>query len=96
MERDEVLQVLRAHESELSAFGVKSLALFGSCARNEMQEDSDVDLLVEFSKPTGLFGFVRLKNYLEKILKHPVDLATRDALKRQLRDRILAEAIYAG
>jgi len=55
---------------------VKSLILFGSVARNEARPDSDVDLLVEFDRPVGLFTFVRLKRYLEEILDSTVDLGT--------------------
>ena len=75
---------------------MKSLALFGSCARDEMREDSDIDILVEFDKSIGLFEFVRLKEYLERFLERPVDLTTPDALKRQLRERILSEAVYVS
>lgn len=75
---------------------MKSLALFGSVARNEAGPASDVDILVEFGEPVGLFEFVALKNYLEEILGNPVDLVTEDALKRQLRERILGEAIPAA
>ena len=53
MGRDEVLSVLTAHQSELEGFGVQSLRLFGSVAREEAAADSDVDLLVSFrQKPT--------------------------------------------
>ncbi len=65
-------------------------------ARDEAEPASDVDILVEFGEPVGLFEFVALKNYLEGILGSPVDLVTEDALKRQLRDRILEEAVPAA
>lgn len=58
--------------------------------------DSDVDLLVEFSRPIGLFEFVRLQRELSQILGHRVDLVTPAALKPQLRDRILGEAVVAA
>jgi hypothetical protein len=93
---EEVLGLLRQRQDDLNRFGVKSLALFGSCARGEMHKDSDIDILVEFDRSIGLFEFIRLKNFLEDLLKRPVDLTTPDALKRQLRERILSEAVYAG
>lgn len=75
---------------------MRSLALFGSVARDQAALDSDVDLLVEFSKPVGLFEFLDLKERLEQILGRPVDLVTREALKPQLKDRILSEAVRAA
>ena len=61
MKRDEVLKILADHRDELrQQFGVKSLALFGSVARDEATETSDVDLLVEFERPVGLFGLFAL------------------------------------
>ena len=93
-----VLEILAEHKEELNEFGVKSLALFGSAARGEQTPQSDVDLLVEFDPRAGTIGllaFVRLQHRLEELLGMRVDLVTRKALKRQLRDRILKEAIYA-
>jgi uncharacterized protein len=95
MERYEIARVLLTHKEELRSFCVESLALFGSIVRGEARSDSDVDILVEFSKPVGLFGFIRLKHRLEEILGRPVDLVTRAALKPQLRDRILQECVHA-
>ena len=96
MNRNEVIQRLADHRSELDRFGVKSLALFGSVAREEETPESDIDILVDFSRSGGLFEFIQLKNYLEELLGHPVDLVTRDALKPQLRQRIIREAIHAA
>jgi len=96
MTSDQVLHVLAAHRGALMERGVKSLRLFGSVARGEAVGDSDVDLLVEFSRPTGMFGLVRLKRYLEELLGCPVDLTTPGGLRESMRDRILKEAIYAA
>lgn len=95
MRQQEALAVLANHQSTLKDFGVKSLILFGSVARDEAQTDSDVDLLVEFDRPVGLFTFVRLKRYLEQILKHSVDLGTPDSLKPYLQEPVFREAIRA-
>jgi predicted nucleotidyltransferase len=95
MQRDEVLVILNCHRENLEEFGVKSLAVFGSVARNEARPDSDVDLLVEFKRPVGLFTFVRLKRYLEKILGRSVDLGTPDSLKPYLQEPVMREAIRA-
>jgi len=96
MRRDEALAILKSHKQELIKFDVKSLAIFGSVARDEAGPESDVDILVEFAKPIGLFEFVRLKIYLEKLLQRKVDLVTPDALKERMREQILKEAIRAA
>ena len=96
MELEQVLRMLGDHRAEIRAHGVKSLAVFGSVARNEARAGSDVDLLVEFAVPTGLFEFVRLKHFLESILGCTVDLATPRSLHEQMRDGILREAVRAA
>lgn len=93
MRYDEILRLLGEHRAELERFGVKSLSLFGSVVRHQARETSDVDILVEFSESVGLFEFIRLKLYIEKLLGRPVDLVTPDALKPQLRERILKETV---
>jgi len=96
MNRDTVLKKLSKHQVELeSRFGVKSLSLFGSVARNEAVSASDLDILVSFINTPGIFGFINLKLYLENLFKCSVDLVTNNALKKQLREQILQEAIYA-
>jgi len=94
--RDEILQVLRGRQADLERLGVKSLALFGSTVRGEARRDSDVDLLVEFHRPVGLFEFVDVKHYLEGVLGCRVDLGTPDSLKPRLRESVLAEAVYVA
>jgi predicted nucleotidyltransferase len=93
MKRDEVLAIVKALQTQLQELGVKSLDVFGSVARDEARADSDVDFLVEFSKPIGLFGFSRVRLYLEDILGCPVDLGTQDALKEHLREPVLKDVI---
>jgi len=96
MDRDEVLALLKKRKRALKKYSVRSLSLFGSVARNQARKQSDVDLLVEFNQPVGLFKFVRLKMYLEEVLGHQVDLVTPEALRKELRDDILREAIRAA
>lgn len=94
--RDEILRLLREHRADLERLGVKSLALFGSSLRGEAREDSDIDLLVEFLRPVGLFEFVDAKQYLEDVLGCRVDLGTPESLKPRLREAVLAEAVYVA
>jgi uncharacterized protein len=86
MKKDEVLRILRTNEATLRRdYFVKSLALFGSVARDEAGPDSDVDLLVEFARPTGYFGLVRLQLLLEQLLGCEVDLGTPGSLRPTMR-----------
>jgi uncharacterized protein len=95
MKQDVVLQILRQKNAELTKkFGVKSLSLFGSIARNEATSDSDVDLLVEFNRPVGYFGLFTLQDYLEDLLGCPVDLGTPDILKPYIRERVMGDLIH--
>lgn len=94
MTRDQVLSILRLHRDELQRLGVKSLALFGSVVRDQARAQSDVDLLVEFDRPVGLFEFIDLKQFLENVLGCSVDLGTARSLKPRLRERVLREAVY--
>jgi len=94
MKQDVLLQILKQKNAEMAKqFGVKSLLLFGSVARNEATSASDVDLLVEFNRPVGYFGLFALQDYLEKLLGCPVDLGTPDSLKPYIRERVMGELI---
>lgn len=95
MRKQEALTLLTKHQNTMKDFGVKSLFLFGSVARDEALTGSDIDLLVEFDRPVGLFTFVRLKRYLEEILESSVDLGTTDSLKPYLQESVFREAIRA-
>lgn len=89
---DEVIDTLRQQREAICAFHVASLFLFGSVARNEAKASSDVDLLVEFSQPVGLFTLARLQIYLEKLLGCEVDLGTPDSLKPYMQDLVMVGA----
>ena len=94
MRRAEALAILSPHRTELKQeFGVASLALFGSVARDEAGPDSDVDILVEFSETPGLSEYMRLKWWLEGRLGRPVDLVMKGALKDWARPVVEAESI---
>jgi len=95
MKRDEVLAILAAHREQLQDMGVKSLNLFGSVARDEANSNSDVDFLVKFNQPGGLFQLLQVQYYLEDILGCAVDLGTQEALKEHLREPVLKDSIRA-
>jgi uncharacterized protein len=91
--REDVLARIEGVAPELKAHAVKGLWLFGSAAREELKAGSDIDILVDFAAPVTLFEFARLRRRLESLLGRSVDLVTRDALKPQLREQILREAV---
>ncbi len=94
MKRSQVIQILSERQGELARqYGVKSLALFGSVARDQATSTSDVDLLVEFDHPVGYFGLFALQDHLESLLGCKVDLGTPDSLKPRIRERVMGECI---
>jgi predicted nucleotidyltransferase len=95
MKRDQVLTILRRNlECLRSEYGVKSLALFGSVARDEAGPESDVDLLVEFNRPTGYFGLFQLQDHLSGLLGCAVDLGTPGSIKERMRSQVFSECIH--
>ena len=91
--REDVLARIDRAAAELRGHAVKELWLFGSAAREELNAGSDIDILVDFAAPVTLFELARLRRRLESLLGRSVDLVTRDALKPQLREQILREAV---
>ena len=99
MDRNKIISRLREHREALKRdYGVTSIGVFGSAARDELRPDSDIDLLVEFSpdRRFGVFGFVQLQRHLETLLGRQVDLTTPRSLKKQLKDQILQELVRAA
>lgn len=92
MRRQEILDRLTSHQSEVKKMGIESLALFGSVARDEATPSSDVDLLVTFTRPIGLFQYARVRRRLSEILGCKVDLVTQPALRKEMRKEVLQEA----
>ena len=94
MRRKKALNILEAHRQELrERFGVKSLRLFGSVARDEASEQSDVDVVVDFDETPSLFGFLRLQGYLRDLLGTKVDLVTESGLKERARPYVEKDAV---
>jgi predicted nucleotidyltransferase len=94
LRRGEALTILSSHQVALKQdFGVKSLSIFGSVARDEARADSDVDILVEFDRRVGLFHIAGLQQHLEGILGRKVDLVMRRAVLDELKDKIYGEAV---
>ena len=86
MNRTEVLDILRTHKPTLAErFGVTELALFGSFARDEATDKSDIDILVKFDKPATSKTYFGVQFYVEDLLGRPVDLGTEESLRSELR-----------
>jgi uncharacterized protein len=94
MNKTAVLNLLNEHSAQVrQRFGARRLALFGSAARDELRDDSDIDVLVDFEGPATFSGYMGLKFYLEEVLGRPVDLVTETGLRKEIRSRIHKEAI---
>ena len=89
--------ILRSHlEFIRQKFGVKRIGIFGSFARGEEREESDLDVLVVFEEGQKTFdNYMDLKFYLEDLFGWEVDLVTEKALKPQLKDIIMKDVVYA-
>jgi uncharacterized protein len=94
MERTEAIDRLRAHEAELKQLGVLHLYLFGSTARGDAREDSDVDLFFDYERGKfGLYELIDVKDATARILGRTADIMTRDSIHRALRSGIEANAL---
>ena len=90
----EIGKVLEQHKPQLSdRFKVKEIGVFGSYARGQQKEGSDIDILVEFFEPVGFFAFLDLEEYLAGVLGIKVDLVSKKALKPRIGKHILHELV---
>ena len=94
MTRDEILRRLEENREAIRSYGVRRLGLFGSFAREEATESSDLDFVVEFEKKS-FDAYMDLKEFLEELFKCRIDLVLADAIKPRLQATILGEAVYA-
>ena len=90
----EIEKIIKQHHRELEEkYKVKRIGVFGSYARGEQIEGSDIDVLVEFKEPVG-FLFIHLADFLEEILESEVDLVTPDAIKPNRKRYIMEDVSY--
>lgn len=91
---NEIESLLRERREELARdYGVSALGVFGSCARDDASDNSDIDILVEFGRPVGFFKFLELEEKLSDWLGAKVDLVTKAALKPHIGRKILDEVV---
>lgn len=86
LKRDELYELARKH-------GASNIRVFGSVARREETQRSDIDILVDMDEDASLLDLARLKNDLEDLLEKPIDITTKPALHPLLAESILKEAI---
>lgn len=91
MTKEDIKRIIREHKDILEKYKVKSIALFGSYVRNEQKEDSDIDLLVEFEKPT-YNNFINLVFTLEDLFKKEVTIVTPRGMSPYILPYVLKEA----
>jgi len=93
MDREIILSRVQAHRPKLAEFGVASLALFGSMARGDAGDTSDVDFLVSFEGPATFDRYMDLKLFLEDLLERRVDLVTERGLRDEVRPFVERELL---
>jgi predicted nucleotidyltransferase len=97
MTRNDALQALNSHRAEIQRqFGVRTIAVFGSVARDQARPDSDLDVLVAFEGRSRFDPYMRLKSYLEQLFGVRVDLVTWNSIRPEMRPEIEREAIYVS
>ena len=90
-----IQSILKPHKAGLlQEYPIKRLGIFGSVVHGDARPDSDVDMLVELTKPIGMFRFLALEDALSRIVGSRIDLVTPGALKSIIRDDILRDTIY--
>ena len=96
-DRDLILKTLQKHQADLNALGIKSLALFGSVARDEAEAGSDIDILITFRQtPVTFDAYMDVKIFLEDLLETPVDLVIAEALHARIKPFVQQDAVYVA
>lgn len=94
---DKIIDEIERHGEEIQQFGVKEIGLFGSYSKGEPDEESDIDILVEFEKDEKTFdNYMDLKFFLEDLFDREVDLVIKDALRTHMKENILRSTRYAA
>jgi hypothetical protein len=95
-EFETIKQIIASQKEYLQkTYGVQEIGIFGSVARGDNNQNSDVDILIELNHkvPVGLFEFASIQFYLEDVLGKKVDLVIKNGIKPLIRDRILRQLI---
>ena len=91
----EIKELISSHKDEIhKEYKIMNIGIFGSYVRNEQNEESDLDILVEFDEPISMFKFVELEYYLEELIGIKIDLVSKKALKPVIGSYINSEVEY--
>ena len=96
MKRKELFSLIDENRAKLTKLGVKSLSLFGSVARGEENENSDVDMLVEFEGKVTFDSFMDTKFFLEDLLGVSVDLVMPETIRPQIKPYIMQDLVHVA
>lgn len=92
---EEIKEILSFHKSNIQKkYKVNELGIFGSYVRGEQNEESDVDVIIDYEEAPSLLQLIDLENYLSDQLGMKVDVVTKSGLKPRIKKRILADVIY--
>lgn len=95
MRRDAVLRTLREAETRLRARGGRRAALFGSVARGDDHDGSDIDILVELAPAIGIFGYAGIRQDIQALFTELIDVVDREGLKADVRPGVTTDVLYA-
>lgn len=94
IDKERLTQILKDSKHDLvTRYHISSIGIFGSCARGDFGENSDVDILIDYDQPIGI-EFIDLAEELEKILNCKVDLVSRNGIKQKYFDEIQKDLVY--
>ena len=92
---EEIKQTLSATKPLLQEqYRVTEVGVFGSYARGEQTQTSDLDILIDYEQAPTLFKLVELRDYLAGVVGMKVDVVTKNGLKPRIRERVLSEVVY--
>lgn len=95
--KQQLFELIQKHQDKIFSFGVIKVGVFGSFARNELNDQSDVDFFMEFEiEKKTLKNFIGLKNFLEEILQRKVEIVTPESLNKFIGKYILKEVDYVA
>lgn len=95
--REDIIRDIELNKGRILSYGVSRLGVFGSVARNETNEESDIDFIVEFAEGKKNYkNFINLYFLLTDIFKRKIDMLTEQSLKPYMREQILKDTVYAS